>query len=55
MCARILESFEKNYDKALNEVGSLNNTVLKYRVESYRRHLAVNRTLQAFKNQFLRR
>ena len=46
---------KKNYDKALNEVGNLNNTVLKYRVESYRRHLAMNRTLQAFKNQFLRR
>jgi hypothetical protein len=44
-----------NYNKALNEVGNLNNTVPKYRVESYRRHLAMNRTLQAFKNQFLHR
>ena len=38
-----------NYDKALKEVGNLGES------ESYRRHLAMNRTLQAFKSQFLPR
>ena len=36
-----------NYDKALKTVGASGEN------ESYRRHLAMNRTLQAFKSQFL--
>ncbi len=38
-----------NYDKALKTVGTSGEN------ESYRRHLAMNRTLQAFKSQFLPR
>lgn len=38
-----------NYNKALKEVGNSGES------ESYRRHLAMNRTLQAFKSQFLPR
>jgi hypothetical protein len=37
---------KNNYNKALKEVGNPGES------ESYRRHLAMNRTLQAFKSQF---
>jgi hypothetical protein len=44
-----------DYKKALKVVGNERHTEPKYTRESYRRHLAVKYTLQAFKNQFLRR
>lgn len=40
---------KNNYNKALKTVGTFGKP------EAYRRHLAMNRTLQAFKSQFLRR